>query len=74
MVSFFRVWVFGIVLKSKRFLAANPFGGLVVRTEDCRPGTPGWNTPRHFEFFFFFFFFAFKIEETCTFTKFVEQN
>ena len=40
----------------------------MVRAEDCRADTPGLTPPRHMGFFFF------KIQETCTLTKFVEQK
>ena len=40
----------------------------MVRVEDCCAGTPGSIPSRHMGFFFF------KIQETCTLTKFVEQK
>ena len=40
----------------------------MVRAEDCRADMPGSALPRHMGFFFF------KIQETCTLTKFVEQK
>ena len=41
----------------------------MVRVEDCLVGTPGSTPPRHMGNFF-----SFKIQETCTLTKFVEQK
>ena len=41
----------------------------MVRVEDCRADTPGSTPPRHIGNFF-----SFKIQETCTLTKFVEQK
>ena len=41
----------------------------MVRVEDFRAGTPGSNPLRYIGNFF-----SFKIQETCTLTKFVEQK
>ena len=41
----------------------------MVGVEDCRAGTPGSSPPS-----FMRIFFSFKIQETCTLTKFVEQK
>ena len=41
----------------------------MVRVEDCRAGTPGLIPLPHMKLFF-----SFKIQETCTLTKFVEQK
>ena len=40
----------------------------MVRLEDCCAGTPGSIPPPLLRFF------SFKIQETCTLTKFVEQK
>ena len=40
----------------------------MVRVEDFLAGTPSSNPPRHIGNFF-----PFKIQETCTLTKFVEN-
>ena len=45
-------------------------GGLLVRIGDCGPGTLG-SSPAHVSENLFF---SFEIEETCTFTTFVEQQ
>ena len=41
----------------------------MVRVEDCRADTSGTIPPRDVRTYFFF-----KIQETCTLTKFVEQK
>ena len=46
----------------------------MVKVKDCRSGTRGSSRPRRVDTFFGLFFFSFKIEETCTFTTFVEQK
>ena len=68
MVSFFIGFGFSIEYLNQTILLQRILGGLLVRIDDCRSGTPGSNLPRHIDFF------SFKIEETCTLGTFVEQK
>ena len=69
MVSFFIASGFSIYYLNQTVHWQRILGGLLVRVEDCRFGTPNSNRRRHIEFFF-----PFKIEETWTSTTFVEQK
>ena len=69
MVTFSLGLEFSLYYLNQTNLLQRVLGGLVVRTGDCGPSTPGSNPARIYEIFF-----PFKIEETCTLTTFVEQK
>ena len=52
MVSFFIAFGFLINYLNQTDHWQRILGGLVVRVEDCRSGTPISNRPRHIEIFF----------------------